>query len=190
MMATARVRRLRYNMLVGLPVPLCDKYCGMCFRRSCMWASGLPSGGRGGSIKFYLSLWDESDEGGDDRVGTHMYVGAVVTRRTWDWTDTEGGLRLGKVRMVGSRGGARPTGQTSGGGHNVWKAETGNHDSRRPGWYFHRYPWSPLGRQADFEAARAMEAGMEFEQTLKIRPTTSTCRKHRAQPTASATNCK
>ena len=35
-----------------------------------------------------------------------------------------------------------------------------------PGWYFHRYPWSTLGRQADFEAARAMEAAVEFEQTV------------------------
>ena len=34
-----------------------------------------------------------------------------------------------------------------------------------PGWYFHRCPLSPLGRQADFEAARAMEAAVECEET-------------------------
>ena len=68
--------------------------------------------------------------------------------------------------MVGTRGLANPTGQTNRGGHHVGRPKRVITTLDAPGWYFHRYPWSPLGRQADFEAARAMEAAVEFEQTV------------------------
>ena len=53
------------------------------------WAVGIDDGWKARGQLYQVLIWDESDEGGDDWVGTHMYVGAVVTRRTWDWTDTE-----------------------------------------------------------------------------------------------------
>ena len=137
------------------------------------WAVGIDDGWRARGQLYQVLIWDESDEGGDDWVGTHMYVGAVVTRRTWDWTDTE---EYGEMR----------TEDSDWGNYEWWGPGVGRNrpDKRaavvttwgRPrrvittvdaqGWYFHRYPWSPLGRQADFEAARAMEAEVEFEQVV------------------------
>ena len=86
----------------------------------------------------------------------------MVTRRTWDWIDTE---EYGEGRTEDSDWGNYEWWEPG-----VWR--TWGRPKRvittldAPGWYFHRYPWSPLGRQADFEVARAMEAAVEFEHTV------------------------
>ena len=73
--------------------------------------------------------------------------------------NANGGLRMRKLRMVGLN---RPDKRAA-------VVTTWGRPRRvittidAPGWYFHRYPWSPLGRQADFEAARAMGAAVDFE---------------------------
>ncbi len=139
------------------------------------WQEGWPVGtdlgrwDRRGQL-YQAMLWDAATETWGE---ASLYVGAVVTRRMWVWTEIQGE----EWRLV--RNEDERIEDTDWGDYEWWgvterRNEPGRElltvvswgEERRTirtvteqGWYFRRYPWSTLGRSVDVVATHAEETG-------------------------------